>query len=130
MEKPIDFIVPIRLISELNNFDHWAKKRKRKKENCFFISSFFNVSTQGRNITLPCKIILTRLAPKVLDYDNLVAAFKGIRDCIADKIIPGLAPGRADGDPRLNWEYQQKETYNREYAVQVQIYPFNSHFPS
>jgi len=64
-------------------------------------------------ITLPCKIVLTRVSPRSLDTDNLPCAFKWIRDAIADLIIPGLAPGRADGDELIEWVYEQEKQSQR-----------------
>jgi hypothetical protein len=54
-------------------------------------------------------ITFTRLAPRTLDYDNLVAAFKGARDTVADILIPGLAPGRADDSDQIEFEYGQEK---------------------
>lgn len=63
-----------------------------------------------KQVKLPCKIGLTRLSTRKLDDDNLVGAFKWIRDEIADCLIPGQAKGRADGDQRLSWEYRQQKS--------------------
>lgn len=65
-------------------------------------------------IELPCEITMIRYGPRLLDSDNLQTAFKSIRDKIADLLIPGLAKGQADGDPRLIWRYDQQKskTYN------------------
>lgn len=58
---------------------------------------------------MPCHIQLTRLSPRMLDSDNLQGALKYIRDSVADYLIPGLQPGRADGDTRLSWSYSQEK---------------------
>ena len=47
------------------------------------------------------RILITRIAPRQLDDDNLAYACKAIRDGVA------LAIGIDDGDPRLKWEYDQ-----------------------
>ena len=47
------------------------------------------------------RILITRIAPRKLDDDNLAYACKAIRDGVA------LAIGIDDGDPRLEWEYDQ-----------------------
>ena len=78
----------------------------------------FNANTES--IPLPCHIKLTRLSSRSLDDDNLLFAFKSIRDYIADKLIPGLQIGRADGDKRITWEYAQ-ETEKKQ-AVKIEIY--------
>lgn len=71
---------------------------------------------------LPCKVTLTRIAPRLLDTgDNLPMAFKKSRDVIADMLIPGLQPGRADDDPRIEWSYDQKKGAPKEYAIVIEI---------
>lgn len=75
-----------------------------------------------KNLALPCKIVLTRIAPRKFDYDNLVASFKFMTDTLADFLIPGLAKGRADGDKRLEFTYDQIYGGNGKYGVKVQIF--------
>ena len=76
-----------------------------------------------KDIQLPAIVVLTRVGPRALDYDNMVGSLKSIRDAVADLLIPGLPPGRADGDPRLEWSYKQKKGLSREYAVIVEVLP-------
>jgi len=61
-----------------------------------------------QNIT---QIKLIRHAPRELDDDNLNYAFKHIRDTVADLIIPGLAPGRADGKLHFTYGQQRSKLY-------------------
>jgi hypothetical protein len=51
-------------------------------------------------------ILLTRYGRR-LGSDNLVGGCKAVRDAVADVLIPGLAPGRADDDSRLFWAWNQ-----------------------
>lgn len=71
-------------------------------------------------INLPCVITLTRIAHKddPMDFDNLVYSMKGIRDAVAEKILPGLPSGRADGDKRLEWKYGQEKGL---YGIRIEI---------
>lgn len=108
--------IPVRLISEANNTDHWTKKNKRKKEIQRVIRQVWGIAPI-RNTKLPVLITLTRLAPRTLDYDNLVAAFKWARDTIADILIPGLAPGRADDSDQIEFDYKQEK--NPEYGIKI-----------
>ncbi len=108
--------VPVRLLSEANNTDHWTKKHKRRKNIKFNITSVWNMGLI-RNVKLPVLITLTRLAPLTLDDDNLVAAFKGARDVVADLLKPGLAPGRADGTSEIAFEYRQQKS--KEYGIRI-----------
>jgi hypothetical protein len=110
--------VPARIVSEANNFDHWTKKHKRKKELQLLIrNSFKNIS-----IPLPVTIKLIRQATTAhyLDYVNLVHSMKYAQDCIADIIIPNLRPGFADSDKRISWLFDQQKGKN--YALIVEIY--------
>lgn len=70
---------------------------------------------------LPVKITLIRIAPRSIDDDNLQFAMKEFRDFIADALIPGLPMGRADGDERLIWKYQQKKDEPKKYAIKIII---------
>lgn len=52
--------------------------------------------------SLPARITLTRIAPRLLDDDNLAYAFKAVRDGVADAL------GVNDRDPRVSWSYSQE----------------------
>ena len=109
--------IPLRLISESNNSDHWTKKHKRKKIQSFLIRNFLKDVV----ISTPVTIKLIRQGKRLLDEDNLIGgAMKHPKDVIADIIIPGLAPGQADGDNRIKWEYGQQK--DKSYALIVEIY--------
>lgn len=69
----------------------------------------------------PCHVILTRIAPKQLDDDNLVSALKNARDVVSDRLKPGLAAGRADGDKDITWQYEQKKGNPKFYALKIEI---------
>lgn len=110
--------VPIRLESP-NKQLHWRTKDRKNKE--INKSILYTLPREWKNVNLPCTITLIRIAPRGLDSDNLAFAFKGIRDFMADLFVPGLAPGRADGDSRLEWEYDQNKGIPGEYAIRISI---------
>ncbi len=116
--KSISIKIPIRLVSEANNTDHWTKKHKRKKKISLLLKTY--LPDLGK-CQLPCKVILTRVAPRRFDFDNLVISFKHVRDQISGMLIPGLAAGRADDDDRIEWEYRQERGNPKEYAVIIEI---------
>lgn len=118
----ITIIIPVKTISEANCSEHWTKKRKRYAEQKFI--TYINCNTQINSSILPCQITLTRIAPRTLDTDNLPVSMKWIRDQIADLIVPGLAPGRADNEPKITWKYDQKKGKKGEYLVRVDITKF------
>ena len=68
--------------------------------------------------TLPCLVTITRISPRSYDHDNFVASAKGLRDILSDLVIPGLAPGQADADPRITWHYKQEKGKQ---SVRIQI---------
>jgi hypothetical protein len=112
-------LVPIRIVSESNLREHWSEKSRRHNQHKWRI--FAAIDQFQSEIALPCVITLTRIAPRLLDDDNLRGALKHARDTIADFLIPGLAKGRADGDPRLKFEYGQEKGKPREYALKIEF---------
>jgi hypothetical protein len=60
-------------------------------------------------------IVLTRIAPRKLDTDNLASGFKAVRDGIAEWL------GIDDGDSRLDWQYRQRNGGVKVYRVEVEI---------
>ncbi len=56
-----------------------------------------------------------------METDNRIASMKAAIDAIAGVLIPGLPPGIADSDKRLQWEITQKKGQVREYALEIKI---------
>lgn len=112
--------IPIRIYSPNMNVS-WHKRYKRNKDQRNTIWAYIISSGQDlHHIKLPCVVRFTRVSPGHLDEDNLLFSFKSIRDFIADKLIPGLAPGQADGSPKIKWEYYQEKS-RKEYAMILEI---------
>lgn len=107
---------PIKLRSEANIKQHWAVKHKINKFNQALLKKELSKQKKPK---LPVKISFTRVAPRQLDYDNLCYAFKNIVDFFCAWLIPGLAAGRADGDPQLKIEYHQRKGQPKEYAIEI-----------
>lgn len=118
MKKIIDLNIPIRTVSESNSREHWREKHVRSKLQKKWVWHAFNKDRV--DIPLPCIVKLSRHGVRLLDFDNMVTCFKSVRDQVADEIIPGLPPGKADGDPRIKWEYDQKKS--KEYSIQIEIF--------
>lgn len=97
------------LPSSANMHEHWYSKARlrRRKFQAWQIQMALCRLHVPRY--LPCIVTFTRISPRMLDDDNLPYAFKYIRDLLAEYIIPGLAPGRADGDPQITWRYAQEK---------------------
>ena len=124
--------LPLKTVSESNCSEHWTTKRKRHKQQQFFIRALF--SHKADKIPLPCQIKLTRISPKFLDYEeNLPMAFKWIKDEIGACIFPekivtyvkksgkvAQNKGFSDSDPRVKWKYAQEKG---KMAVRIEIFP-------
>lgn len=114
----LDFMAPIRVISEANgsNREHWGDKRRRRLAQQREIDVVMSNALRGRAIALPCVVRLTRIGPKALDTDNLAGSFKACSDAIARKL------GVDDGDTKkVRWEYAQMPVGIRQYGVKVSI---------
>jgi hypothetical protein len=100
--------LPLRLRSAANLREHWAEKARRIAQHRMLGRyAMVGISVPPRGL-LRCR--LTRIGPRRLDDDNLAAAFKGLRDGIAQ------AAGIDDGDARWAWVYTQEVG---EYAVSI-----------
>lgn len=143
-QKEVTFTIPMTkdlLASEANiQREHWKIKKNRHDAQQWLIESymdkylFFVPGTTNNGEAgyydshepeeyLPCLITITRIAPRALDWDNLLYSLKWITDGICGRLIPGLAPGRADGDKRISIQYGQEKGGVREYALRVTIFP-------
>lgn len=109
----------IRLWSEANMGGHWSKGYNRKNYAQNLVAQKWY--TEGIDLTPPVDVTLTRLAPRALDSDNLVTAFKAVRDRVASLLVPGKRPGRADNHPGIHWHYSQEK--NKQYQVKITIDP-------
>jgi len=113
-----NYYIPLRIESEGNKCEHWTKKHIRRKN----IAQAIKYVLHNLTILPPCTVILTRVAPRFLDEeDNLRSALKWPKDCVAEKLIPGLAPGRADGSKDIKWKFQQEKGKVREYGLKIEV---------
>ena len=112
----IDFQIPVRTISEANQREHWAVKNKRKKDQQLETIVAFHNNVNRKDVQFPCTVILTRIAPKAMDVDNLAGSFKHVQDALASKM--GIDDGDAE---KVSWVYQQKPIGHRHYSVKVEI---------
>jgi len=116
--------IPIRIVSSANLKEHWAKKYAREKKQKETIGLF--VKPLLDKISLPVNITLRRIAPRALDDDNLSYSLKAHRDYICSLIIPGLAPGRADGNGVIKIVYEQEKGLPKEYALVIAFEPMEN----
>jgi hypothetical protein len=111
--------LPLQTVSEANCFESWHKKNDRHRAQRQMVAKFLN--PHRNKITLPCKIMLTRFAPKELDaFENLPMSFKYIVDAICGIITGDYRPGRADSDKRISLACGQVKS--PEYGIRIAIY--------
>ena len=96
----------------------WRDRAKLvKKQHETLARSFFGRHAKVDNHRLD--VLLTRVAPRDLDDDNLRQSLKAVRDFVAEWL--GLSNDR---DPRVRWEYaQDRDDRPRYQAARIQIEP-------
>jgi hypothetical protein len=98
--------------------EHWREAWIRHKDQKKEVHA--NLLQYRQRFSLPCFVRLIRLGPRELDFDNLVISQKYIRDAISEMITGDFVPGRADGNKKIKWEYEQE--ISKSYGVRIEIY--------
>jgi hypothetical protein len=108
-------LVPVRIESSLNLREHWRTRANRNTSHR--AAAFFALRAAGKfdPATIPCTVTITRIAPRLLDDDNLAGGAKSLRDGVADWLAID------DRDPRVRWSYAQRRGAPNEYAAEVAI---------
>lgn len=101
MAEPLRWELHIRVVSEANQRGHWTAKARRAKAQRQ--AAYAALPAMVATLPLPLVVTLTRCEPRKLDTDNLAGAFKAVRDGVADAL------GNDDGDPRIEWRYDQRK---------------------
>lgn len=126
----ISVTIPIRLVSEMNAREHWAKKASRVRSQRAIVTMKLRTCalTPAWLLSNPAKmtasvldstmheVTLTRIAPRPFDlHDNLRSSFKACVDSVASWL------GLDDRDPRVRWSYAQEKGAPRYYAVRIEV---------
>jgi hypothetical protein len=141
----IEFVVPVRLESEANLREHFHAKARRAKEQRAAVTAavidagatvYVQVVKPKKKTgkpkpvarwglpassarlappTLPCVVTMTRIAPRLLDDDNLARSAKAVRDQLAELLAID------DRDPRVAWRCEQERGGVREYSVRIRL---------
>lgn len=115
--------LPIKTVSEMNAREHWARRAARSRQarqlaawGAGAVLAEYRKSLEQRRPGV-VHVLLTRIAPRQLDDDNLRSALKATRDGITDAL--GL---HCDRDGRLRWDYEQARGEPKQYAVKVTVW--------
>lgn len=104
----------IKTVSEANQREHWAVKSNRKKQQQHDFSILWR-NRKGYAIEPPAVVTFKRYSCNELDDDNLVGAFKHVRDQLAREI------GVDDGDQKVQYRYEQERIPKREHYFTIDI---------
>jgi hypothetical protein len=99
----VDVPIPgLRLVSEANQREHWAKKARRVKAQRTLVTLVLR-GTVARDMMLvaPLAVTITRISPRRLDDDNATGSAKAVRDAVAAIL------GVDDRDDRVSWRVEQ-----------------------
>jgi hypothetical protein len=112
----IEVRMNMKIVSVANMRLHWAVKAKltRDQRNRTRMSLAAVAQSSGLEM-LPVTVVLTRVAPRKLDGDNLQSGFKAVRDGVADWL------GVDDGNGLIDWQYAQRSGKAGEYAVEIEV---------
>lgn len=110
--------IPVRAVSLANVREHWRRRSDRARAHRS--TAILSLRAAKVEASMPCTVLLTRVAPRALDDDNLRGALKSVRDGVADWL------GVDDRDPRVTWEYGQRKGPVKFYAVDVEVTPCNT----
>lgn len=112
--------VPLRTVSEANSHEHWRLRQQRAKQQRFAVG--LQVKPKVEGLVPPLNVLITRVAPRQLDSDNLAASNKHVRDAVAECL------GIDDGDERIAWLYSQRRAEQGEawtvagYGIEIAIW--------
>lgn len=112
---PID---GMKLGAALNARVHWTRRAARAKRERAVVAVALRSQwlPDVETASPPTTCTLARIAPRMLDDDNLAGAFKSIRDEVA-------AFFGVDDGPRgpIAWRYEQRKGQPKQYAVEIRL---------
>ena len=110
---------PFRLRHYANTTGYWRAKAGHTKQLRELVGWHLNL--MGARPELPCKVVMTRGAPRLFDDDNVVHAFKCVRDEIASWI--GVDDRYTD---QVSYSCKQERTKGERYFVRIEFMPGNT----
>lgn len=110
------FDLPLRTKSEANQREHWRAKAARTAEQRRGVTRHCQALRNAFDEDADLEVVLTRIAPRQLDEDNLAGSFKAVQDAVANLLERDDRPGQG-----VEWVYRQEKGAPREYAVRVEV---------
>ena len=117
----VEVEIPYKLHPIANKYEHWAVRAKRVKKEFGMIRLYLQ-----KIPVLPVKVTLTRVAPRSWDWDNMVIAFKNIRDAVCMCYFPLAPSGKMDETDNFEWNYFQRKGAPNEYKIIIRLEKINS----
>lgn len=108
----------MKLGAALNARVHWSRRaaRARKERAVIAVALRSQWFPDVETASPPTTCTLARIAPRMLDDDNLVGAFKAIRDEVAAFF------GVDDGpNGPIAWRYEQRREAPKQYRVEIHL---------
>lgn len=116
-EPFVSVFVPLRLVSEANQREHWSRRHRRAAEQKQLVLLALRARSRGRP-RLPCRVEITRIAPKpIRDGDNLHGSAKHVRDAVAHFL--GVDDADVGGGP-VSWS--RPDQVRGPYGVRIAIF--------
>jgi hypothetical protein len=111
----VKFIIPVKTVSESNQWDGWRARYGRKKKQQEVTAVFCRQHDIMHHYQRDMTIRLTRLYParypRTMDQGNIEVSFKNVQDQIAKEI--------AMDDKNVKWQYHQRQ--GDDYGVEVEL---------
>lgn len=113
----IAFTLPLEILSEMNQRDHWAVRyrrasRQKRVAHTHTLKYAHRIRERVRKDSALCLVVrlvrVMRKRQRPFDSDNLQSGFKAVRDGIA------WALGVDDGSDRIDWQCDQERGTGKE----------------
>jgi hypothetical protein len=123
-DRGVRLTIPLKTVNESNqrSLSHWPRTKRTKRARGL-VALLVPVQLRITGIRPPCVVTLTRISPGKTDDDGNISALKATRDGVADAL------GVDDGDPRVEWKYEQRKGSRKDltlaggYGVEIRIDP-------
>lgn len=119
--KPLELAIKLESAANARP-GHWGQ-RHAKVAGLVHVAEMACRAHWGAPLALPLLVTLTRIAPRRLDSDNIVGAFKSIRDGIAKWLRVD------DRTSNVRWRIRQARRGAGVYAVTIELGSLAGHQP-